>query len=151
MKAEKTVSAEEQQARKRKYTNLLILLTIMLAVSVFSFVRSENAVSFQWTEAQVTITDPAGGSFTIRYDAVTEARLAEDADFGVCLDGGKKAGFHYGQWKSPLWGTYTRCTSELADNCIVLKTAAEVFVLSYESDQTTADLYESILSLLKAQ
>lgn len=148
MKAEKTVSAEEQQARKRKYTNLLILLTIMLAVSVFSFVRSENAVSFQWTEAQVTVTDPAGGSFTIRYDAVTEARLAEDADFGVCLDGGQKAGFHYGQWKSPLWGTYTRCTSELAGSCIVLKTDTEVFVLSYESDRTTADLYNSILTLL---
>ena len=143
------ISEEERQKRQRKYTNMLIILAIMIAVSIISFMRDENAVGFDWTETQVTVTDPAENSFTVVYADLTSVTLETVSGYGICLDGGKAEGFYYGQWENPQWGRYTLCASTAPNLCIVMRTAETTYVLSYESDEITSALYESICTLFE--
>lgn len=148
MKTDKTISAEERTRRKRKYTNMLAILAIMIVVSLVAFFHENSVVGFDWTESQVTVTDPDGNSFTVVYADLTSVTLEEVSDYGACFDGGKGDGFYYGQWENPQWGSYTVCASTQADCCIVMRSPDNTFVISYESDEVTATLYESILTFL---
>lgn len=143
------ISEAERQRRQRKYTNMLIILAIMIAVSVISFMQGENAVRFDWTETQVTVTDPAENTFTVVYADLTSVTLEAVSGYGTCLDGGKAEGFYYGQWENPQWGRYTLCASTAPKLCIVMRTGETTYVLSYESDKITSALYESICTLLE--
>lgn len=143
------ISAEEKQRRKAKYTNMLILLAIMIAVTVVTMVRGEKAVGFDWSQTRVRITDPGGSTFTIRYADVTAMELTEHPHYGTCLDGGKSSSIHYGLWENETWGRYTLCASDQTTLCIVLRTAEEIYVLSYESDAITTALYESLTEFIE--
>ena len=142
------LSPEERQQRKAKYRNLLILLAIMITVTVVSFLRSENAVGFQWTETQMQFTDPGGSSHTILYKDILSLELAEDPDYGSCISGRKTSAWRYGTWENQDWGRYTLCANTSTGICIVLQTQDGTFVLSYESDDITTALYDYFLSCI---
>lgn len=145
------IPEEERQRRQRKYTNMLVILAIMIVISIVSFVRGENAVGFDWKESSVQITDPGGTSCTIHYADVTDIELMEHPNFGTCIRGGSTSFWHYGQWENETWGQYTLCASTEPTLCIVMHTADKTYVLCYESDKTTAALYDSLLQMLKDQ
>lgn len=148
MKMDKTIPAEEQARRTRKYTNMLVILAIMIVVSLVSCLHQNHVVGFDWTETQVTVTDPAENSFTVVYADLTSVTLETVSGYGTCLDGGKAEGFYYGQWENDQWGRYTLCASTQTDCCIVMRSAENTYVISYESDEITESLYESIRSFL---
>ena len=141
--------SEERQRRQRKYSNMLVILAIMIVISIASFVRGENAVGFDWKEDSVQITDPGGTACTIRYADITDIELMKHPNFGTCISGGSTSFWHYGKWENETWGQYTLCASTEPSLCIVMHTAEETYVLSYESDKTTAALYDSLLQLRK--
>ena len=148
MKSDKNISAEELQRRKRKYTNMLVILFLMIAASLFSLFYAEQFVDFEWNQESVQVTDPDGNRFTIVYDAVTGLELTEHPDYGYCHSGGKRSGWIYGSWENDAWGRYTLCASSNTGLCIVLHAGGETFVLSYESDDVTAALFDSIHDLI---
>lgn len=139
---------EERQRRKAKYTNLLILLAIMIVVTVVTLVRGETAVSFDWSDTRVQITDPGGTSFTVVYADVTSLELVEHPDYGNCISGKKTASWIYGAWENDVWGTYTLCASAGTDLCIVMQTQQGAVVISYESDEITSALFDSMRELI---
>lgn len=136
--------AAELRRRKAKYTNLLIILAIMIVISVLSLIHSENTVVFDWSETQVQITDPDGISYTIVYSDVVSLELMERPNYGTCITGKETSSWLYGNWENDVWGSYTLCASTGSNLCIVACTADEIFVLSYESDNITSALYESL-------
>lgn len=143
------ISEEERQHRQRKYSNMLVILAIMIVISIVSFVRGEKAVGLDWKETSVQITDPSGTVCTIHYADVIDTELTEHPNWGTCISGGSTSFWHYGQWENETWGQYTLCASTEPSLCIVMHTAEETYVLSYESDKTTAALYDSLLQLRK--
>lgn len=151
MKPKNNVPSEELQRRTRKYTNMLLIIVIMIGVSLFSLFHGENTVQFNWTEEHVQITAPDDTIFTIVYNEIIAAELITHPDYGYCHAGGKRSGWIYGSWENDVWGTYTLCAGTNTQQCIVLRTASETFVLSYESDDITAALYDSICDIIKSQ
>lgn len=143
------ISGEERQRRQRKYTNMLIILAIMIVISMVSFAQGENAVGFDWTESSVQVTDPSGRSYTIAYADIIGLELIEHPNFGTCLNGGHTSSWLYGEWENETWGRYTLCASTNPSLCIVMYTAEKTYVLSYESDKITSALYGSIVQFLK--
>lgn len=144
MNRNQNISAEEQKRRKAKYANLLIILAIMIVVTVVTMIRSENAVSFDWTETEVQITDPGGTSFSVVYSDVTALELVEHPNYGTCIDGKQTFSWIYGTWKNEVWGTYTLCASAHTALCIVMQTQHGAVIISYESDEITAALFGSL-------
>lgn len=142
-----SITPEERKHRQAKYANLLIILAIMIAISTVSFFRSENAVNFDWTENQVQITDPSGAVFTVVYEDVTALELLDQPDYGTCVTGKETSSWIYGTWENSVWGTYRLCASTGSALSIVIYTAEERYVISYESDTITSALYDSIQRL----
>ena len=145
------MTEETQHSRQRKYTNMLIILAVMIVVSVFSYLHGEAAVQLNWNETQVQITTPDDNSFTILYNDICRTELIDHPNYGTCIQGDKTASWLYGIWENSTWGTYTLCAADGVDLCIVLHTETQVYVLSYESDETTSALYNSILTLIHQQ
>ena len=141
------ISEAERQRRQRKYTNMLIILAIMIVVSLVSCLHQNHVVGFDWTENSMRVTDPGGASSTIVYEDITALELEERPNFGTCIDGGQTSSWLYGDWENEVWGQYTLCASTAPNLCIVIHTAGHVYVLSYESDEITSALYDSIHQL----
>lgn len=140
----------ELRRRKTKYTNLLIILAIMIVISVFSLIHSENAVDFHWTEDLLQITDPNGNSYSIIYSDVVALELLERPNYGACVTGRETSSWLYGTWENDQWGSYTLCASSGTSMCIVIRTDEGIFVLSYESDEITSALYESLSEFVRS-
>lgn len=143
------ISEEERQRRQRKYTNMLVILVIMIVISIVSFLQGENAVGFDWTETRVQVTDPGGAVYAIAYEDITELELMEHPNYGNCITGGETVSWLYGSWENEIWGQYTLCSSTAPSLCIVMHTAEQVYVLSYESNDITSALYDSICQFLE--
>lgn len=141
------ISEAERLRRRRKYSNMLVILSIMIVISIVSFVRGEKAVGFDWSEGSVQITDPGGTSYSIVYADITDIKLMEHPNFGTCISGGKTHSWLYGVWENETWGRYALCASTTPSLCIVMYTAEETYVISYESDDITSALFDSIFQL----
>ena len=142
------ISSNQQNSKKQKYANMGIILVILILVSLISYTRGEGAVALDWTESQLQVTLPDREQFTVRYADVTEAELIPHPNYGACVRGGQTASWLYGIWENDTWGNYSLCAATGVELCIVLHTDPQVYVLSYESSETTSALFESILTLI---
>ena len=134
--------------RTVKYWNLIFPVVLILCVTMFAWFSRSSEIGFDWSEEAVSITDPGGEVFTIRYADVTSLTLETRSDFGRCLSGESRRNWTYGIWENGDWGTYRLLAAAGVDRCIVFQTAQMCYVLSYESDRTTEALYEQLLPIV---
>lgn len=136
-----------QQKRKTKYLRFAFLLIFLFFVSLFNWFRTEQAIVLDWSETQVVITDPGQTSQAFTFSTLLSVDLVDRPDFGTCISGGTSSGIRYGEWENDIWGTYHLCAAD-TQKVIVLRQEDLTYVFSYESDQTTAALYESFCDFL---
>lgn len=132
------------------WPNLLLPLLVIFGVSIFSWVSRSDDVGFDWGKEAVTITDPAGDSFTILYADVISMTLEDCPGYGVCVSGENQNRWVYGTWENDVWGVYRLVATPDVVRCIVFQTAQTYYVLSYESDKTTEALYEQLVPIVEA-
>ncbi len=138
--------AKERQKRAL-FTNTAIILILFLIPALTMF-RGADASAFQWEDDHLQISCPDGSSYTVAYADISEMRLEEALDFGECVQGGTEKRFRYGLWRSNELGEYVACAREDFDQCIVLVAGETTYVISYESKDTTAELFRSFGELL---
>lgn len=140
-------SSNFAQPWRRKYTHLLFTLFLVIVVSLASWIGKESDVKLDWSDTGVLAADPDGNVYTVSYADVTSVQLMECGDFGRCISGQQTKTCICGTWKNELWGEYQICADPRVGLSIVFRTSENLFVLNYESNETTAALYDSILQI----
>lgn len=135
---------------KRQALSILLLLVVIVVVSLWRS-NGKNAMQMQWREDSVSFTDPEGEEFSLAYADITSTEYVQSWDRGDCLDGGSNSFYHYGLWHNDAVGDYHLYASTSCDSCILFRYDGGYLAVSYESDETTHALYESILPLLPAR
>ncbi len=145
-----TRTQNDRSASERfgKYRRLLLLLAILIAASAFQFWRGERSVRFDWTDVDLTVSCADNQVFRISFADVIDMQLAQSPDLGHCLNGQETASWRFGTWENDAWGRYVLCAGKACADCIVLRTDGGIYALSYESDDVTAALYESLKALI---
>lgn len=148
-----TRTRNDRSASERfsKYRRLLLLLAILIAVSVFQFWRGERSVRFDWTDVDLTVSCADTQVFRLPFADMIDMQLVQSPDLGHCLNGQETASWRCGTWENDAWGRYVLCASKACTDCIVLRTNSGIYALSYESDDVTAALYESLKALILTQ
>ncbi|MCD8122052.1 MAG: hypothetical protein LUE65_07425 [Clostridiales bacterium] len=126
---------------------ILHLLSVIAIVAVFLFLFGKMSVQVTITASDggIVVTDPQGREYPIRYAEVEELQLAElPQDYGACVDGETKRGYHYGIWQSDEWGEYFLCVRDAAKTAIRIRQGQSILILNYEGEQSTESLYEAL-------
>lgn len=140
---------QKKREKRAKYLNLLIFAAILIVMSVLSSLFSKN-FEFQFTDESMTITDPDKSTCTVLYDDILSMEIVESPDWGTCVDGDSSRSCRWGIWENAAWGRYTMFTSTTADVCILIRTDTQVIALSYESDDVTIGLMDSLNEAIAA-
>lgn len=133
--------------RRMLLGNLLVLLVVFVVVT-FLLPNGSQRNLFTWEETQLRITFPNETSQSIPYESIDAIVLVESPDFGVCLSGEDSTNYRYGLWESDELGKYTLCAYKSFTSVIQLTTEQDIYWISYESEQTTKELYRSIVQTL---
>jgi hypothetical protein len=132
--------------------NIYILILIILAVAtVFAIVYSGDNTILDVGESSLTINGAESTSYTIDYEDIQSVELVYSPDYGTSIDGGKKQMYAYGIWNNESWGEYSLYVNTNIDVCIVITEINGVFIFNYINEQTTEDLYNSLLEYLEGK
>ena len=140
---------QKKWEKRARYLNLLIFVGIMIAVSALSSIFLKD-FAFQFQDDSMTITGPDKSICTVSYSGIQSIEVVESPDWGTCVDGNSSGSYRWGIWKNDVWGQYTMYTSTTADICILIRTDTQIIALSYESDEVTTGLMESLSEAIAA-
>lgn len=137
-----------KEAQKRGMITFVLIMLVVLLVPAMSLFDDAGSNAFKWTEEGLAITYPDNTTVTVRYDEVTGVELSEGIAYGTCVKGGTEKQYRYGTWNNEQFGDYQLFTDMDFYSCIIFYTEQGVVVINFESDDTTAVLYESVHQVL---
>lgn len=143
-----TYRQDVQNARAKKYRNMFITLLILFFFSLYHLMSGSDNVDFQWSSTQLTVKMPDDNTFVLNFSEVDSIDLTEFNHYGTCISGGQSRQHAYGVWTNDIFGEYFLCVSTIPSNCIILHTSNSTYIINYESDETTLQLYQSLLELI---
>ena len=117
--------------------NLLITAVVALAAFLFFFFRGGGAMRAELGRDGLTVTPPGGGAWQVRYADIQVVTLAEQPDFGECLEGGQDDQCLYGRWRNDIWGEYRLCVHPDVPVCVCAQTADDLLVFNASSKNDT--------------
>lgn len=131
--------------------NGLLLFILVAAVLVYSFSGNSIGIALDFGDTALTVS-AASRDWTLDYDQIASIALSDLPDVGTPADGTDQRKLQCGVWENETWGTYTLCVSPKISRCIVLTMHnGDIFVLNYESADSTASLYEMFAGLLQSK
>lgn len=136
----------KDDTKRMQNISLMVLILVLVGGLVYSYFFS-TGISFDFSEEQMTVTDPGGNANTVAYRDITDIQLIRDADFGTCVSGGDDKLFKYGVWENGAWGQYDLCVSVNSSYCIAICSDSGTLVISYEDSEITQALYEELRKL----
>lgn len=145
-----TIRREARIGRRRGVISLLVLALIIVGYTVLR-PNDRSTLTLSWSETALTITDPAGGVFELAYGDIASMGHEAKWDRGVCVEGGSQGSHDYGIWHNSAYGDYRLYASTACESAIALHARDTTVAISYESDETTHALYESIVEMLEKQ
>ena len=129
-----------------KTKNLLAILLVLIAATVFFALRGTGSVTIDTDGDGLRFSGPEGSTY-LAYDSITDIRFLPSPDYGSAADGGARRGVLYGTWQSGDLGTYSAYVNEGIPCCILFVSDAETVAFNYESEATTQGFYDSIRAL----
>lgn len=139
----------KKHMKKEKLPAIIIFVVVMICATSFFGVGARLKYDFGETEVNVTCK---AYQVTITYENVKALELVTVHDYGLTTDGGTDSSYRWGEWENEAWGKYTQCTTMNTDFGILLETNdGMMYLLNYEGDRSTEELYELFLGLLESK
>lgn len=138
--------AKEQQ--KRGFKLQIIILIAVFLVPAFAIFRDAGASAFRWEQDRLILNYPDKSTCEMLFADVTAIEYREAFDFGTPVTGGTESKCKYGLWNNEELGDYQICCHVDIQSCIIFTTEDTHFVISFESPETTLELYESVRNTL---
>ena len=143
-------TVEEEMSREQKFWKRNQLWTVLVAMVVLFGLLGGNSLSVAPGAEELTLIMHDDSAQTIRYDAIAELELLEDADYGVMHQGKDTRQGKSGTWEHPQWGSYTLCVYASCDSAVRILTEDNCYVVNLPSEGETAQLYQLVLDRIPA-
>ena len=121
---------------------------LLLCFTLYLLLNGSSAMRVSVGEESVTITDPAGAVYQVKFSEIQTLETRTAPDFGECISGEETGGCRYGTWRNGAWGEYTLCALTDVDQVIILRTGERTVVFNVESADATARFYPAFQELL---
>lgn len=145
-KPETAYEAPEKAGRSR--WEYLLYAAFLVCVTLYFFINGSNAMQVKVGEENLTLIDPAGATYQVRFDEILSLETQYAPDFGTCVSGEETETCRYGAWRNDAWGEYTLCALSDVDQVVVVKTQDKTVVFNVENSDTTKEFYSAFQELL---
>lgn len=136
--------------KQQKARNTFLTLLIPILILLYIFFGGSVGISLDFGEEALAISAEKQ-DWSLPYDQIISLELADAADFGVPLNSTEKRTLHYGSYENDSWGQYNLCIDPRIETCIVIETTNGFFVLNYENEESTQQLYIMFTQLLASK
>ena len=136
--------------KQQKARNTFLTLLIPLLILLYIFFGGSVGISLDFGEDALAISAEKQ-DWNIPYDRIISLGLADVENFGTLLNGTEKRALHYGSYENDVWGQYNLCIDPRIETCIVIETSNGFFVLNYENEESTQQLYIMFSELLASK
>ena len=144
-------TVEEEMRRERKFWKQNQLWTLLLAGAVILFgILSGSGQSVAPGARELLLTMHDGSTQVVEYDAITQAELLDNADYGTLENGKETRTGKSGTWEHPEWGSYTLCTYDSCDQAVRITTTTHSYVVNLPSVEETQQLFRLIQDKIPA-
>lgn len=131
----------------KKYS-IILIISIVVIVLVYSLAGGGGKTELDIGEDSLSVKY-GDFSASVDYKDIAAIELLELADFGTSIDGGSDSHFRWGLWENEVWGEYTQYTLVNSSAVVALHLGdGGVFLLAYESDETTVMLAQLLYDML---
>ncbi len=135
----------------KKYS-IVLIISIVVIVALYSLAGGGGGkMDLNIGEDSLSV-EYGDFTATVEYKDVTAIELVEVSDFGTPVDGGSDKSCRWGLWTNEGWGEYSQYSILSSDNAVLLHLSdGGVFLLSYESGETTLMLAQLLFDMLTEQ
>ncbi|MBQ8359489.1 MAG: hypothetical protein IJX37_06230 [Oscillospiraceae bacterium] len=134
-----------------KQKNIFLILIILAMVLIYTLSGGSVGISLDFGEDALSVS-AANMDWNLSYDQIADMKLTELSNVGFMVEGIDKGSLQCGTWQNEIWNEYTLCICPKLSQCIVLtQNDGSIFVLNYESDESTAALYNMFTELLQSK
>ena len=149
-----TSTNQEADAAKKAQKFSLIFLAAVLILSFIpgvSFFSGSNSAMISFEEDGISFQYPDDSSEYVAYDAITGIELLDKFSYGSCISGGTEKSCSYGLWENDELGEYHLCCNDKLTMAIKITTDSGIYVMNYESDDVTQQIYSNLLQPLSGE
>lgn len=143
-------TVEEEMSREQKFWKRNQLWTVLVAMVVLFGLLGGNSLSVAPGAEELTLIMHDDSAQTIRYDAIAELELLEDADYGVMHQGKDTRQGKSGTWEHPQWGSYTLCVYASSNKVVRITTETGCYLVNLASDGETEQLFQLLQDKMPA-
>ena len=136
--------------KQQKARNTFLTLLIPILILLYIFFGGSVGISLDFGEDALAISAEQQ-DWSIPYDQIISLELAEVKEFDARLEGNEKRALYYGSYENDSWGQYTLCVDPRINSCIIIETTNGFFVLNYENEESTQQLYIMFTQLLASK
>ena len=127
----------------------LIFGILLFAVVIgMGFLDANNKIEVTFQEDAVDVASKRY-AMNIPYDMIKAVELTEAADPGTVIEGFDDKSIRTGEWENEAWGQYVVCAVPEISMIMVTLEDGRVFVFNKLDDETTKQLYETLLLRLE--
>jgi hypothetical protein len=137
--------SEEQKRQKKMMLRNIVCFAVIIVIATVFFNVGKSGSDISWSEDSVSITDKDGETVTLQYKDINRAQLLDTWDMGENVSGDETKSYTSGVRQNDDVGQFTTCINRNVDKFIVLYTDSDIWVLNYESEDVTEDIYDSML------
>jgi hypothetical protein len=143
-------TVEEEMSREQKFWKRNQLWTVLVAMVVLFGLLGGNSLSVAPGAEELTLIMHDDSAQTIRYDAIAELELLEDADYGVMHQGKDTRQGKSGTWEHLQWGSYTLCVYASSNKVVRITTETGCYLVNLASDGETEQLFQLLQDKMPA-
>ena len=136
--------------KQQKARNTFLTLLIPILILLYIFFGGSVGISLDFGEDALAISAEKQ-DWNIPYEQIISLELTDAEDFGTLLNGAEKRTLHYGSYENDSWGQYNLCIDPRIDAYIIIETNNGFFVLNYENEESTKQLYIMFTQLLASK
>lgn len=134
-----------------KQKNSIFIILILSIMLFYIFSGGSVGISLDFGEEALTLS-AADNDWQIPYDQIASLKLTELPNTGAMMEGIEKRTLRCGIWENEVWGQYTLCIDPRIDRCIIVTmNSGDVYVLNYESNESTVQLHQMFTDLLHSK
>lgn len=131
-----------------KQSFIVLSLFIIVSLSYSLITGKDGSMRFSLADSQISFSDANGGTVHIPFTDILSAELLNDPDFGEPVSGTTMQDIRVGVWNSSTLGTYTAYANIRIPNALLIRTADDIYIINYESEETTAGICENLQKVI---
>lgn len=123
-------------------------ILLVIVVTLIQSATGRNALVLDLAGEELRLMAGEEYSLSIPYAEIEKIELGNMPELGRKISGDETRNMLYGVYENELWGEYEVCTATNCDLCLTVYGQGKVYIISYESDETTKNLAEAIPRLM---